>query len=68
MHDQVRTSSMLQVGVYLPMYDYLHGRLHSLAAYGPVVAGAVSRTAAVLVMSPLERMRVRVQVTLQLSQ
>ncbi|KAK9814948.1 hypothetical protein WJX73_002840 [Symbiochloris irregularis] len=49
------------VGVYLPMYDYLNGRFHSLAAYGPLVAGALSRTAAVLVTSPLELLRVRLQ-------
>ena len=50
------------MGVYLPMYDYLNAKLYSLGSYSPLVAGAVSRTAAVLVTSPLELLRVRMQV------
>lgn len=53
---------MVQVGVYLPLYDYLMGHMDRLGWYAPLVAGASSRTAAVLCTSPLELLRTRAQV------
>ena len=48
--------------MYLPLYDYLMGRMDSLGWYAPLAAGASSRTAAVLCTSPLELLRTRAQV------
>ena len=55
----------MQVGVYLPLYDYLMGHMGSLGWSAPLVAGASSRTAAVLCTSPLELLRTRAQVCLE---
>lgn len=53
--------AVLQVGVYLPLYDYLEEDLRgSLGGYAPLVAGSAARTAAVLCTSPLELLRTRV--------
>ena len=49
--------------LYLPLYDYLMGHMGSLGWYAPLVAGATSRTAAVLCTSPLELLRTRAQVS-----
>ena len=58
---ECRVVCTAQVGVYLPLYDYLHARLASAGVYGPLIAGAGARTAAVLATSPLELVRVRMQ-------
>ena len=56
---------MLQVGVYLPLYDYCMGRLGGpLGMYAPLVAGSIARLVAVMGSAPLELMRTRMQVTL----
>ena len=62
---RLRVRASLKVGVYLPLYDYLMGRMDSLGWYAPLVAGASSRTAAVLCTSPLELLRTRAQVHIQ---
>ena len=55
---------MLQVGVYLPLYDYCMGRLGApLGMYAPLVAGTIARLVAVMGSAPLELMRTRMQVT-----
>ncbi len=54
---------MPQVGVYLPLYDYLLERLApSSGFYAPLMAGSLARTVAVLCTSPLELVRTRMQV------
>lgn len=52
----------LQVGVYLPLYDYLLAQLSGLGWAAPLVTGATARTVAVLLTSPLELLRTRMQV------
>lgn len=59
---------MLQVGVYLPLYDYCMGRLGGpLGMYAPLVAGSIARLVAVMGSAPLELMRTRMQVNLLFS-
>ena len=54
---------MLQVGVYLPLYDCCMGRLGGpLGMYAPLVAGTIARLVAVMGSAPLELMRTRMQV------
>lgn len=54
----------LQVGVYLPLYDYLMSLLLPPAGMcAPLMAGSLARTVAVLCTSPLELVRTRMQVT-----
>lgn len=55
--------SILQVGVYLPLYDYCLGRLWGpTGMYAPLLAGSIARVVAVMFSAPLELMRVRMQV------
>ncbi|KAK2078259.1 hypothetical protein QBZ16_004128 [Prototheca wickerhamii] len=52
--------SVPMVGIYLPLYDALLS-LGQGAAWAPLAAGTLSRTAAVLVTAPLELARTRLQ-------
>ena len=55
--------SILQVGVYLPLYDYCLGRLWGpTGMYAPLLAGSIARIVAVMFSAPLELMRTRMQV------
>ena len=54
---------MVQVGVYLPLYDYCLGRLWGpTGIYAPLLAGSIARMVAVMFSAPLELMRTRMQV------
>ena len=52
--------------MYLPLYDYLLTQFSGLGWSAPLVTGATARTAAVLLTSPLELLRTRMQVFLML--
>ena len=59
---------VLQVGVYLPLYDYCLGRLWGpTGMYAPLLAGSFARMVAVMCSAPLELMRTRMQVELLLT-
>ena len=49
------------VGLYLPLYDYLHGRFHGLGHAAPVVAGMIARTISMFCVAPIEVVRIRLQ-------
>lgn len=57
------------VGIYLPLYDILRERIETgsdgqsspLAPFAPLLAGSLSRSLAVIVCSPLELARTRMQ-------
>ena len=54
---------VLQVGIYLPLYDYCLGRLWGpTGMYAPLLAGSIARMVAVMCSAPLELMRTRMQV------
>ncbi|KAG2435585.1 hypothetical protein HYH02_011878 [Chlamydomonas schloesseri] len=64
--DTAMLASIPMVGVYMPLYDHLLGRISSTAPpgllpYAPVLAGSVARTLAVLLVGPLELVRTRQQ-------
>lgn len=49
------------VGIYMPLYDHLHTIFTPTAgAAAPLAAGVCSRTAAVLLVAPLELVRTRI--------
>ncbi|GAQ88168.1 mitochondrial substrate carrier protein [Klebsormidium nitens] len=52
------------VGIYMPLYDIFREKLEretQLGPYAPFLAGAASRSVAVLICSPLELVRTRMQ-------
>jgi len=61
-----------QVGIYLPCYDLLRESLCrysdenslDLKPYAPLLAGSLARSLAVIVCSPLELAKTRMQVTI----
>ena len=50
------------VGLYLPLYDFLVERMTSLGHAAPMVAGATARSLSVFCVTPIEVLRVRLQV------
>ncbi len=54
---------VLQVGIYLPLYDHCLARLWGpTGMYAPLLAGSIARMVAVMCSAPLELMRTRMQV------
>ncbi|KXZ45776.1 hypothetical protein GPECTOR_50g569 [Gonium pectorale] len=60
--DTAVLAAIPMVGVYMPLYDSLLERsAPMLGAYAPAIAGSAARTAAVLLVGPLELVRTRQQ-------
>lgn len=65
-------SLIAQVGIYLPCYDalreaicrYSDENFLNMKPYAPLLAGSLARSLAVIVCSPLELAKTRMQVTL----
>lgn len=65
-------SLIAQVGIYLPCYDVLREAICrysdenflNMKPYAPLLAGSLARSLAVIVCSPLELAKTRMQVTL----
>ena len=49
------------VGLYLPLYDYLHAQFHGLGHAAPVAAGMIARTMSMFCVAPIEVVRIRLQ-------
>ena len=57
-------SCCTQVGIYMPLYDMVMARVDTENPAAPLYAGAIARMSAVLLTSPLELIRTRMQAIL----